>query len=52
MRCDSLSLAGALQHEQLRQDGHSLEPDGEGPKDLGYGVLVWDDDGEYGSAPK
>lgn len=37
---DGLSLTGALQHEELRQDGDGLEPDGKGPKDLGEGVLV------------
>lgn len=31
---DDLGLAGALQHEELRQDGHRLEPDGEGPRHL------------------
>lgn len=31
---DSVCLARALQHEQLRQDGHALKPDAEAPEDL------------------
>jgi hypothetical protein len=34
VRRDGLGLAGALQHEELRQDSDRLEPDGEGPEDL------------------
>lgn len=46
---DSLSLACALQHKQLRENGHSLQPDGKGPQDLGRGVVVREDEGESGS---
>lgn len=45
---DGLSLARALQHEQLRENGHGLEPDGEGPQDLGRRVLVGEDERESG----
>lgn len=31
---DCFCLSGALQHEQLREDGDGLEPDGEGPEHL------------------
>ncbi|RDW88112.1 hypothetical protein BP6252_00144 [Coleophoma cylindrospora] len=34
MRGDRLRLAGALQQEELRQDGHALQPDAERPHDL------------------
>ena len=50
VRRDGLGLSGALQHEELRQDGHRLQPDGEGPHDLGDGVLVGEEDGEDGGA--
>lgn len=47
---DGLGLAGALQHKQLREDGHRLEPDGKGPQDLGRRVLDGEEDREHGSA--
>ena len=34
VRRDGVGLAGALQHEELRQDGDGLEPDREGPENL------------------
>ena len=37
---DRLGLAGLLDHEQLRQDGHRLEVDGEGPEDFHQRELV------------
>lgn len=40
MRGDGLCLAGALEHEQLREDGDRLEPDREGPCELEQRVLV------------
>lgn len=45
-------LASALQHKQLREDGHRLEPDGEGPHDLGGRVVVGEGDGEDGGTAK
>lgn len=50
VRRDGLGLAGALQHEELREDGDGLEPDGEGPEDLGGAVRVGEEDGEHGGA--
>lgn len=47
---DGLGLAGALQHEELGQDGDGFEPDGERPQDFGEGVFVGEDDGEDGGA--
>ena len=41
-----LGLAGALQHEQLRQDGDALEPNRKGPHNLPEVVLVGQQDGE------
>jgi len=52
MRGDGLGLAGALQEEELRQDGDALEPDGEGPEDLGGRVAVGIDEGEDQRAPE
>lgn len=46
VRGNRLGLAGALEHEQLREDGDRLEPDAEGPEDLRQGVLVGPDQGE------
>lgn len=46
MHRDRLGLAGPLQHEQLRQDRHALEPDAERPQDLGRRVGVGEDEGE------
>jgi hypothetical protein len=34
MRRNGFRFAGSLQHEELRQDCNSLEPDGESPEDL------------------
>lgn len=45
MRGDRLGLSGPGQHEQLGEDGHALEPDGEGPQDLGGDELVVEDQG-------
>lgn len=50
VRGDSLGLAGALKHEELGQDGDGLEPDGEGPKDLGDAIGVGEDDGQDGGS--
>jgi hypothetical protein len=47
---DGLGLTSALEHKQLREDSHRLEPDGEGPEDLGEGVLVREKDCENGGA--
>lgn len=45
---DGLGLARALQHKQLRENGHRLEPNGKGPQDLGRGVVVGNNEGESG----
>lgn len=45
MRGDRLGLSGPGQHEQLRENGHALEPDGKGPQDLGGDELVVEDQG-------
>lgn len=47
---DGLGLAGALEHEELGQDGDGLEPDGKGPENLQGGVLGGEEDGEDGGA--
>ncbi len=37
MCCYCFGFAGALEHEELWEDGDGFEPDGEGPEDLvGY----------------
>ena len=46
MRRDGLRLPRALQHKQLRQDRHALQPDGKGPEDLPEAVFVRQQDGE------
>lgn len=38
--CYGFGFAGALQHEELREDGDGFEPDGEGPEDLEFAVSV------------
>ncbi len=50
MRRDSIGLAGALQHEELREDGDGFEPDRKGPQHLGELVAVGEEDGEDGAA--
>ena len=45
---DRLGLPGLGDHEQLGQDGHTLQVDGEGPQDLHHAELVVEDDGEEG----
>ena len=40
VRGDGLGFASLLDHEELRQDGHRLQVDGEGPEDLHQGELV------------
>jgi len=47
---DGLGLAGALEHEELRKNSYRLEPDGEGPQNLGDGVVIGEDDGEDSSS--
>lgn len=44
MRGNGLCAAGALQHEQLRQDRNTLEPDAERPEHLRRDVLGREDD--------
>ena len=40
---DGLGLAGLGDHEELGQDGDTLQVDGEGPEDLHHAELVVDD---------
>ena len=47
MRCDRLGLARPLQHEQLRQNGYTLQPNTECPQDLRDGVFVREEDCHY-----
>lgn len=47
---DCVRLAGALQHEQLRQDGDGLEPDAEGPQDLDRLVFEGEEERHDGCA--
>ena len=46
MRRDGLGLAGALEEEQLGEDGDGLEEDGEGPQELGEGEPVVEEEGK------
>ena len=46
MAGDRLGLPGLGDHEELGQDGHGLQVDGEGPEDLHDAELVVDDQGE------
>lgn len=50
VRRDGLGLSSALEHEELRENGDGLEPDGESPKDLGDGVLVGEKQSQNSSA--
>ncbi|KFY34941.1 hypothetical protein V494_06342 [Pseudogymnoascus sp. VKM F-4513 (FW-928)] len=43
---DGVRLACALQHEQLGQDGHALEPDAEAPEDFAHGVFRREEDAQ------
>jgi hypothetical protein len=47
--CHVVNVARPLQEDQLRQDGHSLEVDGEGPQQLHDGELVVDEEREDGA---
>ena len=46
MRRDRFCFAGALEDEELREDGDGLEEDGEGPEDLCHVAGVVEDDPE------
>ena len=43
MAGDGLRLAGLGDHEELGQDGDTLQIDGEGPEDLHYAELMVND---------
>ena len=45
---DRLRAAGALQHEELRQNRNTFQPDAECPEHLGGSVFVGEYDGEHG----
>jgi hypothetical protein len=49
MRRDGLRLSSPRKHEQLRQDGNALEPDGERPQDLRRDELVVEYQSEHGN---
>lgn len=44
VRGHALGLAGALDHEELGQNGHRLEPDTERPQHLPHGVVMGEDE--------
>lgn len=50
MSRNRLGATGALQHEELGQDGDALEPDAEGPEHLAGRVLVGEQDSQHGGA--
>lgn len=51
VRSDVLDVLEAVDHEQLGQNGHCLQPDTERPQEVdGVERLVRDDGGEQGSA--
>ena len=51
VRSDVLDVLEAVDHEQLGQNGHRLQPDTERPQEVdGVERLVRDDGGEQGSA--
>lgn len=50
MSRDRLGATGALQHEELGQDGDALEPDAEGPEHLAGRVLVGEQNSQHGGA--
>lgn len=49
MCCNGLGLASSLQHEELGQNRHRLQPDGEGPDELQDGVLNREQNSHDGS---
>lgn len=49
---DGLGFPRPLQHEQLRQDGDTLQPERKGPEHLGDGPFVGEQDGEDGGAAR
>ena len=52
MAGDGLRLVSLADHEQLGQDGHTLQVDGEGPQDLHHAELVIDDKTEEDAGAK
>jgi len=51
VRCDRFCFAGALEDEELGEDGNGLEEDGERPEDLydGGGIVEEDPEEECGA---
>jgi hypothetical protein len=47
VRRDGFCFAGALEDEELGEDGDGFKEDGERPEDLRYGVGVIEEDSEY-----
>ena len=47
---DGFGLAGSLQHEELRENGDGLQPDGKRPEDLTDSILLREKDGENGGS--
>jgi len=50
VRRDSFRLPGPLKHEQLGQYGDALQPEREGPEDLGDGPAIREQNGEDGTS--
>ena len=48
MAGDRLRLPGLADHEELGQDGHALQVDGEGPEDLHHAELVVEETSQEG----
>ena len=49
---DAFRLPGLGDHEQLGQDGDTLQVDGEGPQDLHHAELVVEDKGQEDAGPQ
>jgi hypothetical protein len=45
--CDRLRATGALQHEELRQDRNTFQPDAERPEHFSGSVFVGEYDGKH-----
>jgi len=52
MGCNCLRFSGALEHEQLGEDGNCFQPDREGPENLGEVEFVVEEEGEDEAWPE
>lgn len=48
MGCDGLGFSSALNDEELRENGDTLEPNGKGPEDFWKSIPVWEDHSQEG----